>query len=115
MSRVHIQEDVKPYDHTVSACVGNDLPGVMLLVRLNKASSIKEHKKPNLAGYEVHADIGGGTFRYVYRAEWARIQPPPRQHLAIKLLHKTGQFVKASADTQREIAILKILMNTPTF
>ena len=81
----------------------------MLPVGLNKASSSKEHKKPKLAGYEVHEHIGGGTFGDVYRAEWTRIQPSPRQHLAIKLLHKTGKFVKASADTQREIAILKDL------
>ena len=37
VSRVHNQEDVKPDDHTVSACVSNDLPGVMLPVGLNKA------------------------------------------------------------------------------
>ena len=81
MPRVHTQEYVKPDD--------------------------KEHKKPKFAGYEVHAHIGGGTFGDVYRAEWTRIQPSPRQHMAIKLLHKFGTYVKAGADTQREIAILK--------
>ena len=68
LPRVHTQEYVKPDDHTVSACVSNDLPGVMLPVGLNKASSSKEHKKPKLAGHEVHAQIGGGTFGDVYRA-----------------------------------------------
>ncbi|MFM7988408.1 MAG: hypothetical protein ACKPKO_54760, partial [Candidatus Fonsibacter sp.] len=70
------------------------------------ASSSTEHEKPNLAVYEVHDRIGGCTFGYVYRAEWTRIQPPPRQHMAIKRLHKTGNIVKASAEMQREIAIL---------
>ena len=85
MYRDHTQEDVKPDDHTVSACVSNDLPGVMLPVGLNQASSTKAHKKPKLAGYEVHAHIGGGTFGYMYRAEWTRAQPLVRKHLAIKL------------------------------
>ena len=105
----HIQEYVKPDDHTVSACVSNDLPGVMLPVGLHKASSSKEHIQPKLAGYAVHDHIGGGTFGDVYGEEWTRIQPSPRQHLAIKLLHKTRKIVKASAETQREIAILKDL------
>jgi serine/threonine protein kinase len=33
--------------------------------------------------------------------------------LAIKLLQKTGKFVKAVADTQREISILKYLKGHP--
>ena len=107
MPRVYTQEYVKPDDRTVSACVSNDLPGVVLPVGLHKASSSKEHKKPKLAGYEVHEHIGGGTFGDVFRAEWTRTQPSPRQHLPINILHKTGKCVKASADTQREIAILK--------
>ena len=85
---------MNPDDHTVSARVSNDLPGVMLPVGLNKASASKEHNKPKLAGYEVHVHIGRGTFGYVYRAEWTRIQPSPRQQLAIKRLHKTGKLVQ---------------------
>ena len=71
VSRAHTQEyvSVKPDDHTVSACVSNYLPGVMIPVGFNTASSSKEHRKPNLAGYEVHEHIGG-TFGDVYRAEW---------------------------------------------
>jgi hypothetical protein len=34
VSRVQSQEYVKPDDHTVSACVSNDLPGAMLPVGL---------------------------------------------------------------------------------
>ena len=52
-------------------------------------------------------------FGDAYRAEWTRIQPSLRQLLAIKLLQKTGEFLKASADTQREIAILKDFYEHP--
>ena len=89
VSRAHTKENVNPDDHTVSACVSNDLPGVLLSVGLHKPSSSKEHQKPKLAGYQAHEHLGGGTFRYAYRAQWARIQPSLRQPLAIKLLHKT--------------------------
>ena len=93
MSRVHTQQHVKPDEHTVSARVSNDLPGVLPPVVSNRASSSKEHKQPKLAGYQVHEHIGGGAFGNVYRAEWTRIQPSLRQPLAIKLLPNTGKVV----------------------
>ena len=112
VSRGHTQEYVKPDDHTVSACVNNDLPGVMLPVGSAKASFSKAHKKRKLVGYAVHEHIGGGTFGYVYRAEW--IQPSLRQHVAIKLLHKTGIFVNGDCRHAQGNCYLEIFkMNTP--
>ena len=83
----------------------------MLPVGLNKAYSSKEHEKRKLVGYEVHEHIGGGTFRYVYRAEW--FQPSLRQHLAIQLLHKTGTNCKGERRHAEGNCILKYLNEHP--
>lgn len=67
-------------------------------------------KKPRLAGYEVHSHIGGGTFADVYKAT---LKEPANLTVAVKLLHKQGQYVKQSQDHKRELEILKELKGHP--
>ena len=111
MSTALVPEEKKPNEDTISASASYALPGVLPPVVFKKASSSKEHHKiPRLAGYQVHEHIGGGTFGDVYRAQWTQGTPSESLPLAIKLLHKSGKYVKASADTKREISILKDLV-----
>jgi hypothetical protein len=50
VSRIHIQEDVKPDEHTVSACVSNDMPGVLppVVIRLLPAKNTRSPSWPDM-------------------------------------------------------------------
>jgi hypothetical protein len=48
----------------------------------------------------------GGTFRDVYKASW-KGKGGDHKLFAIKVLRKQGKFVKAGAETERDICILR--------